>query len=128
EPVGIHADDHSSLVAAEWRWSRDAWQRGEGRPHPEESEVLNLPHTARLAGEDQLAHGHAAGIEAHDEGRNCPGRHEGARSLDVRDGLRQGLAHVSSRMKVELDEADVLDRFGFDVLDASDVEEVVLII
>src|SRR4030095_12667644 len=97
-------------------------------PHREERQVLNLGHAARLARKDQLAHRYAARVEAHHERIDRAGRHESLRTFDVRDHLRQRLAHVRARMEEELEQRDVLDRARFDMLNAGDVEEVILVI
>ena len=128
EPVRVNANDDRALVATERRRSGNAREGGEHGSDAEEREVLDLPHTARLAGKDQLAHGNAAGVKADHKRGNGPGRHKGTGPLDIRDGLRQGLAHVRSRMKVELDQTDILDGFRFHMLNARNVEKVVLII
>src|SRR5437899_11884512 len=44
------------------------------------------------------------------------------------DRLRRGLRHVGAGMELELDERHALDRLAFDMLDAGDVEEVVLVV
>src|SRR6266478_5655799 len=49
-------------------------------------------------------------------------------AVDVGDRLRCGLSHVGAGVELELDQPYALDRFAFDMLDAGDVEEVVLII
>jgi len=48
--------------------------------------------------------------------------------LDIGDGLSQRLVHVGAGMEVQLEQADVLDRLGLDVLDAVDVEEVIFVV
>ena len=42
--------------------------------------------------------------------------------------MRERLAHISSGLEVQLDQPDVLNRLRFDVIDARDVEEVVLVV
>src|SRR5207248_5829664 len=77
---------------------------------------------------DQLPDRHASRIEAHYKRRDRARRHESARPFDVSDRLRQRLAHIRARMKEELDEADVLNRPRFDVLNARDVEKVIFVV
>ena len=125
QSVWINADNHCSLVTAEGRWSRDPWQGGKHWSHPE---VLDFSYAPRLAGKDKVANRNTAGVEAHNERGDRPRRHKGTGPLYVRDRLRQGLTHISAGMKVEFDQADVLDGFRFDVLNARDVEEMVFII
>ena len=83
---------------------------------------------ARRAREDQLRDRHAAGVEAHDERRHGARRHERARAVDVADHFGHRLAHVGVRMEHQLHERDALNVLGLDVLDAGDVEEVVLVV
>ena len=80
------------------------------------------------AAEDELADGDAAGVEAGDEGRDGAGRHEGAGAGDVGHGLRHRLAHVRALVEDQLHERRALDAFAFDVIDAGDVEEVILVV
>jgi len=63
-----------------------------------------------------------------DEGRDGAGRHEGARTVDVADHLRHGLGHVGTGVKDELHEGRALDAARFHMLDAGDVEEVILVV
>ena len=80
------------------------------------------------AAEDQLADGHAAGVEARDERRHGAGRHEGARAVDVADGLGHRLRHVGAFVEDELHQRGALDALALDVIDAGDVEEVILVV
>ncbi len=61
-------------------------------------------------------------------GGTVPGRHEGARAVHIADGLRHRLAHVGVRMKHQLHERRALDALALDVIDAGDVEEVILVV
>ena len=126
--VGIEANDDGALAPAEGRRRRDAWQGREQRAHLEERRVLKLGDCFRLAGEDEVADRHAAGVEPHHERRHGSRGHEGAGAVDVGDRLGHGLRHVGAGMELELDQRHALDRFALDVLDAGDVEEVVLVI
>ncbi len=82
----------------------------------------------RRAAEDQLADRHAAGVEASDEGRHGARRHERARAIHIADRLRHGLAHVGAGMEHQLHERRALDALALDVIDAGDVEEVILVV
>jgi hypothetical protein len=42
--------------------------------------------------------------------------------------LRQPLRHVGARMEIDFDQRNVLNRLRFDVVDAGDVQEVVLVV
>jgi hypothetical protein len=75
-----------------------------------------------------MAHGHVAGIEAHDEGGQGSRWHERPCPVGVVDGLGECLGHIGARVELKLDERDTLDRFRLDVLNARDVEEVVLVV
>jgi hypothetical protein len=77
QAVGVDADHDGPLVAAERRRGRHAGEAGEHRPDLEQGLVLDLADAPGLALEDQVADGHAAGVEAHHEGRDGARRHEG---------------------------------------------------
>ena len=125
---GSSANDDGALAAAERRRCRHARQGREQRAHLEQRRVLKLGDRFRLAGEDEVADRNAAGVEPHHERRHGSRRHEGAGAVDVADRLRHGLRHVGAGMELELDQRHALDRFAFDMLDAGDVEEVVLVV
>ena len=55
-------------------------------------------------------------------------RHEGSRAIDVADGFRHGLAHVGVRVEHQLHQCRALDTLAFHVIDAGDVEEVILVV
>ena len=76
----------------------------------------------------EVAHRHAARVEPHHERRHRAGRHERPRPVDVADRLRHRLGHVRSRMEVQLHQRHALDVPRLDVVDAGDVEKVVLVI
>ena len=80
------------------------------------------------AAEDELSDGDAAGVEARDERRHGAGRHEGAGAVDVADGLGHRLAHVGALVEDQLHERRALNALAFDVIDAGDVEEVILVV
>ena len=126
--VGIERDDDGALVAAEGRRRGDAGKRGEQRADAVDGEILQFALGASGAAEDQLADGDAAGVEARDERRHGARRHEGAGAVDVADRLRHGLAHVGALVEHQLHERRALDAFAFDVIDAGDVEEVILVV
>ena len=81
-----------------------------------------------LAREHEVAHGHAAGVEPHDERRDRARRHERARPIDVADRLGHRLGHVGAGVEVQLHQGHALDVPALDVVDAADVEEVVLVV
>ena len=61
-------------------------------------------------------------------GGTVPGGMNDPGAIDVADGLRHRLGHVGSRMEEELHQRCALDVPRFDVVDAVDVQEVVLVI
>jgi len=128
ELVGVDADDDGALAAAEGRRCRDAGERGEHRPDLEEGLVLNLADALRLAGKNEVADGDAPRVKPGDERRDGPRRHERPRPRDVTDGLGHRLGHVRARVEVELHQGHALDVLRLYVVDAGDVEEVVLVI
>ena len=77
---------------------------------------------------EEQADGYASRIEAGDERRNCPGRHEGPGSSDVANRLRHSLLHVGAFAKGQLHQRGALNALAIDRLDARDVEEVVLVV
>jgi hypothetical protein len=128
EAVGIDADDHGPLVAAERRRGRHPRQTGEHRPDLEQRLVLDLADRLGLAGEDQVADRHATGVEPGDERRDGARRHERPRPVDVADGLGHRLCHVRVGVEEELHQGHALDVPRLDVVDAGDVEEVILVV
>ncbi len=128
ELIGVQANEDGALARTKGRRRRHTWQGGEQRAHLEERRVLKLGDRFRLAGEDEVADWNATPVEPHYEWRHGSRGHEGPGAVDVGDRLRRGLRHVGAGMELELDQPDALDRFAFDMLDAGDVEEVVLII
>ena len=128
EPVGVEVDEDGTGAAAEGRGSGDAGQGGEERADGVQRGVLQLRDGTGLAREHELADRHAAGVEPHDERRHGTGRHHGARTVHVTDGLAHGLRHVRPRVELELHHRGALDVLRFDVLNAGDVQEVVFVI
>ena len=116
------------LVAAEGRRRGDARQAGEHRPHAEQGQVLDFADAAGLAGKDEVADRHASRIEAHHEGRYRVGRHEGPGAIDVADRFGHRLGHVRSGVEVQLHQGEALNVPGLDVVDAGDVEEMILVV
>jgi hypothetical protein len=128
QPLGIGPDHHGALVAAEGRRRRDPRQAGEHRADLEQRLVLDLADRPGLAREHEIAHGHAAGVEPGDEGRDGARRHEGARAGDVADGLGHRLGHVGAGVEEELHHRHALDVAALDVVDARNVQEVIFVI
>jgi hypothetical protein len=126
--AGIQANEDGALAGAKGRRRRHPRQSRKQWAHPEQRRVLELGDRFGLAGENEVADRHAARVEPHHKRRHGPCRHEGAGAVDVRDRLRRRLRHVRAGMELQLDERDALDRLAFDVLDAGDVEEVVLVV
>ena len=128
QAVRFQIDDDAAGAPAERRRGRNPRQGREQWPDKVQGRILHFAHRARFAGEDQVADRDAAGIKTHDERRDRAGRHESAGTIDVghRFGHRSG--HLRSRMKLQLDDGRALDGLRFDVLDAGDVKEVILVI
>ena len=124
--AGIQANEDRALARAEGRRRRHPRQGRKQWAYPEERRVLELGHRFGLAGEDEVADRHAAGVEPHHKRRHSPRGHKGAGAVDIRDRLRRGLRHVRAGMELQLDQRNALNRPAFNVLDAGDVEEVVL--
>ena len=128
QAIRVQVDEDGAGAAAEGRGSRDAGQGGEERTDGVQRGVLQLGDGTRLAREDELADRYAAGVETHDERGHGAGRHHGARTVHVTDGLAHGLRHVRPGVELELHHGRALDVLRFDVLDAGDVKEVVFVI
>jgi len=128
QPLRIDRDHDRAGTAAEGRRGGDARQCGEHRSHPKQRDVLDLRDRSGLAREHEVAHRHAAGVEPHHERRDGAGRHEGLRPVDVVDRLRHRLGHVRARMEEELHQGRALHVSRLHVVDAADVEEVVLVV
>ena len=110
------------------RRGRDAGQAGEHRPDLEQRLVLDLADGPGLAPQHEVADRDAADVEPHDERRDGPRRHEGAGAGDVADRLGHRLGHVGAGVEEQLHQGDALDVLRLDVVDAADVEEVVLVV
>ena len=103
-------------------------QAREHRPDLEQRLVLDLADRLGLAREHEVADRDAAGVEPGDERRDGARRHERARAGDVADRLGHRLGHVGAGMEEQLHQGHALDVAALDVVDAGDVEEVVLVI
>lgn len=71
---------------------------------------------------------HAAAVEPGDERRHRARRHERPGAGHVADRLRHRLRHVGAGMENELHDRHSLHRAALHVVDAADVEEVVLVV
>ena len=130
ETVRLHIDQNGARTAAKRWWCGNTGQSGKKRAHHVESGVLHLADGAAgiLRGEDEIAHWDAARIKPRDESARRTQRHEGARAVHIRDRFRERGGHVRAGMKLELHDRSALDVLGLHVLDAGDVEEVVLVV
>ena len=121
-------DDDGALVAAERRRRRHAGQADQRRPHADVGRLLDLVDRLGLALQHEVADRHAAGVEADHERGDGAGRHERARAVHLGDHLGHRLHHVGAGMEEDLHLGEALDVAGLDVVDAADVEEVVLVV
>ena len=130
ESIGFHRDEDCAGTAAEGGWRGNTGQRGKKRAHHVQSGVLHLADGAVgvVRRKDQVPDGYTARVEAGDEGSRSARRHKGPGPVHVGDRFRHRVAHVRSRMELELHDGGALDGLRFHVLDARDVEEVVLVI
>ncbi len=128
ELVGLEVDEDGAQRSAERRRRGDPGERREHRPHAVQGRVLKLAQGAGRAREREIADRDVSGVEAQDEGRHGPRRHERFGAIDVIDRFRQGRRHVRTGMEVQFDQSDALDVLRFDRLDPVDVEEVVLVV
>jgi len=115
-------------IRSEGRRRGDPGQSREEGAYAVERGILDFGHGAGVTGEDQFAHRHAARVESGHERRHGSGRHESAGAVDIGDGLRHRGGHVGARMELEFDQRIALHRLRFDVLDARDIEKVVLVV
>ena len=128
QPLRIEVDDDGAQAAAERLRGRRAGQAGQLRPDAEQHQVGQFVDAARLAGERHVGDRHHAGVQRHDERRDGAGREEGLGPVGVDGGFGHGLGHVGAGMEVELDQGDVLDVLGFDVVDAVHEQEGVFVV
>jgi hypothetical protein len=91
-------------------------------------DVLQFALRAVVAAENELSDCNASGIEARYKRRNGTGRHERARAIDIADRLAHRRGHIGAGMEHEFHQCGALDALAFDVVNAGDVEEVILII
>src|SRR5215471_19506990 len=76
--AGIQANEDRALAGAKG-WRRRHPRQGRKQwAYPEERRVLELGHRFGLAGEDEVADRHAAGVEPHHKRRHSPRGHKGA--------------------------------------------------
>src|SRR5258705_6012469 len=112
--VGIECDNDCPLIAAK-RWgSGDPGQCRKQRPHLIEGEVLKFALGVVGTREEKQANSDASGIEAGNEWRYSPWRHEGPSSRDITDGLRHRLLHVGTFTKTQLHQRSALDALAID--------------
>ncbi len=128
EFIGVKGDDDGLLVPAKRRGSRHSRQGGKQRAHAIDGIVLEFALRVGRTAENQLTYRDAARVEPCNERRHCSWRHEGAGAVHVAYRFRHRLAHVGPRVKNQLHQRRALDAFALDMLDAGDVEEVVLVI
>ncbi len=128
EAVGIECDHDGPLAPTEGRRRRDPRQCGKEGAHAVQRQVLHFAQRPGRAAEDQQAHRHAARIEAGDEGLHGSRRHECFGAVHIADRLRHGLRHVGTLMEDQLHQRRALDALALYVIDARDVEEVILVV
>ena len=75
-----------------------------------------------------MPHRHAARVEPRDERPRRARWHKGARAVHVGHGLRHRRRHVGAGMELQLHDARALDALRLHVLDAGDVEKVILVV
>ena len=124
----IEHDHDGALIPSERRRRGNPGQSREQRAHAVDRIILHLALRVRGAAEDQQAHGHAARVEPRDERRHGPRRHESARAVHVANRFRHRLTHVGVLMEHQLHQGGALDALAFHVVDAGDVEEVILVV
>jgi hypothetical protein len=130
QPIRVGMNDDCPGAAAEGRRCRHPLEGREQRPHLEERGILQVlqAELSGLVGEHQVPDRHAAGIEPHHERRHGTCGHKRAGAVDIRHRLRHRAGHVGARVELQLDQCRALDRLGFDMLDAGDVEKMILVI
>jgi hypothetical protein len=129
EAVGLEVDENCPRATAERRRRGNSGQRRKKRAHLVERGVLHFADGAVgvRRGENEVAHGHRAGIEARDERPRRAWRHERAGAVHVGHHLGQRGRHVHVRVELKLHDARALNGLRLDVLDARDVEEVIFV-
>jgi hypothetical protein len=80
----------------------------------------------RSAAEDQLTDGNAPRIKPCDERQHCPRWHEGSGAVQISDGFRHRLGHVSTFMEDQLHECCALNALALDPIDSGSLQEVIL--
>ena len=120
--------DDRPLVAAERRRRRDALQADERGPDADVGRLLDFVDRLGLALEHDVADRGASRVEADHERRHRAGRHERAGPVHLGHHLGHGLHHVGAGMEEDLHLREALDIAALDVMNARDVEEVVLVV
>src|SRR5204863_9639311 len=77
---------------------------------------------------NELRYGDAAGVESRDEWRHRAGRHERAGAGDVAHRLSHRGGHIRALMENKLEKGLARDTSAFHVINAGDVEEVILVV
>ena len=129
ELAGIDIDDDRPHVRAE---RGDGDRAGDVLLHERPDDVLRqVSHRpdrglVALAREHEVADRDAAGVHAHDHGRQGPRGHPRHGPVGHGHDLGHGLAHLGVVEEPQLAQADLLDVPRLDVLDAVDVLEIQL--
>ena len=128
EAIRVNTDDNRSCGTTKGRGGGHSRQSRKQRPHTVQRKILDLRDTPRRTGKNQIADGHAACVEPHNEWGNSARRHKRAGAVDVADGLSQRLAHICFGVKRELNQADILNGFRFHGLNPGDVQEMIFVV
>ena len=126
--VGIERDDDGALVSTERRRRGNTGQSREQGPHAVDREILHFALRVVVLLKTSWPTATLPGIEARDERLHGSRRHEGAGAVHVADRFRHGLGHVGALVEDQLHQRRALDALAFDVIDAGDVEEVILVV
>ena len=128
QSIRIGADNDRSLASPKWRRCTDAFDRSEHRPDLEEGLILNLPDGFGFTREHQITDRHRTSVKPHDEWIDRARGHKGPGTIDVPHRFGHGLSHVRAGVEIELHQRHALDVLRFDVVNAVDVEEVILVV
>ena len=119
--VRVDIDHDLAVFAAGRRGKGNAWHRRQLLAQAINAVVVKLLLVEIVRGERELQHGHARGIELHDDRRLDAWRHERTDGIRGRDDLRDCQVEIDVRLKVDLLHRDAVKRLRLHVLDAVDV-------
>ena len=130
QPLRLCIHHDRPCAPAKRRRRRDSGQRGKKRAHHVQCRVLHLTHRPRrvLRRKNKLPDRHRARVEARYKRPRRARWHECARAIHIRHRLRHRRRHIRAGVELQLHDARALDALALHMLDARDVQKVILVV